>query len=107
MYALKLPANWQVELLFEGFQERSRIKTMKALRKFIMIDNHEAVTVGDLQKYQVALRVVGSSFNEEEFPEVSEVADELALCRGEEGVQRTFMDTTNVGDHRLVATAGR
>ena len=48
----------------------------------------------------MALHEAEPKFNTEEFPEaaVRERVEELALRRGAEGVLRTFIDTTNVGD---------
>ena len=39
-----------VEVLVESLQERSRSKMMEKLRRFITVDNHEAVAIGDLEK---------------------------------------------------------
>ena len=39
-----------MQVLVEGFQERNRLKMMDELRRFITVDNHEAVKVGDLEK---------------------------------------------------------
>ena len=39
-----------MEVLVKGFQERSRLKMMTELRKFITVDNHEAVKICDLEK---------------------------------------------------------
>ena len=62
--------------------------------------NHEAVNIGDLERYSVALHVVGPKFNKEDFPgaEVREEVGELTLRGGEEGVLRTSVETTNVGE---------
>ena len=66
-----------------------------------MVDNHEAVKVGDLEKTLQSLSVVELQFTAD-FPEavVREGADELTLRRGEEGTQRSFTNTTNAGDNR-------
>ena len=66
------------------------------------MDNHEAVRIGDLEKNSMAIKVVGPKFNTEDIPEaaVREGVDELPLRRVEEGMLRTFIDTTNVGDRR-------
>ena len=52
--ALKLLAHQQrdslVKVLVAGFQGRSRLKMMDGLRRFIMVDNREAVRVGELEK---------------------------------------------------------
>ena len=39
-----------VKTVVQGLQERSRLRLMERLGKFIMVDNHEAVEVGDLDK---------------------------------------------------------
>ena len=72
----------------------------------ITMDNHEAVQIGDLDRAQASLLVVKSKFTTD-FPEVvlREGAKKLALRREEEGMLRTFIDTTNVGDS-TEATAG-
>ena len=57
-YALKLLASqYQCDVsparvLVKGLQERSRLKMMEGLRKFIMMDNHEAIRTGDLENAQ-------------------------------------------------------
>ena len=61
--AIKLLANQHqdgdgpVKVLVWGFQKRSQPKMMEELRKFITMDNQEAVKIGDLEKRQ-ALRPV-------------------------------------------------
>ena len=56
MCSLKLFANQQlgsdslVEVLVEGLQARNRLKMMDALGRFITVDNHEAVNIGDLER---------------------------------------------------------
>ena len=61
------------------------------------MDNHEAIKIGDLEKAQESLPVVEPKFISD-LPEdvVREGADELTLRR--EGMLRTLVDTTNVGD---------
>ena len=52
--APKLPANQKktgdsrVNMVVQNLPEKSRLKTMDGLRRFIMVDNHEAVKFGDL-----------------------------------------------------------
>ena len=41
---------------------------MDDLRRFIMVDNHEEVNIDDLEKFSVALHVVGPDLNKEDFP---------------------------------------
>ena len=81
-----------VRVLVKGLQERSRLKMMEGLRKFIMMDNHEAIRTGDLENAQ-----------ESYVPEavVRDGADEVTLQREEEGMPRTFVNTTKVGDTGL------
>ena len=116
--ALKLLANQQtggdslVDTLSGGLQEKSRLKMMEELRRFFKVDDHEAVKIGDLEKYQVVLHVVGSNFNRADFPEAAvREGVELTLRREEECVLLTFIDTTNVGGtvdggHRLWMRTG-
>ena len=55
MDALKLLTNQQMggdsplEVMVEGLQERSRLKMTEELSRIIMVDNHEAVKIGDLE----------------------------------------------------------
>ena len=50
-----------MQVLVEGLQEQSRWKMMDELRRLIMVDNYEAVKIGDLKKYSVALHVSGTT----------------------------------------------
>ena len=73
---------------------------MEELRRFITEVNHETGKIGDWEKTLESIPVVKSKFSED-VPEavVREGADELTLRREEEeGVLRTLIDTTNVGD---------
>ena len=105
--ALKFLANYQkygdspVKMVVEGFQEKSRQQIMDGLRRFIMVDNREAVKVGDSEKNMESRPVAKPKFTTD-FPEalVQEGADELTLRPEEEGMLRTFIDTTEVGDSR-------
>ena len=75
---------------------------MVELRKFIKMDNHEAIRIGDLEKAQESRQAVKPKFTED-FPgsgAVREGADELTLRREEEGMLRTLVETTSVGDSR-------
>ena len=47
-----------VTILVVGLQERCRLKVMEELRKFIKMDNHEAIRVGDLDKAQESRQAV-------------------------------------------------
>ena len=62
---------------------------MDGLRRFLMVDNYEAVKVGDLEGDH------GVPIFTTDFPG----ADELTLRAEEEGMLRTFIDTTDVGDN--------
>ena len=107
MNALKLLANQQKDgdsplmRVVQGLQERSRLRVMDGLRKFIMVDNHEAVTHGELDMDVESRKVVKPKCTTD-FPGsvVREGADELTLRADEEGALGTFVDTTNVGDRR-------
>ena len=54
--ALKLLANLQscsenfVDTILEGLQEQSSLKIKTDLRRFIEVDNHEAMMIGDLRR---------------------------------------------------------
>ena len=107
--ALKLLTNQEndgdcpVGKIVSGLLERSRSRIMDELRKFIAVNNHGAVKVGDLHRETSSKKVVKPKFTAD-FPGavVREGADELTLRAHEEGVLRTFIDTSNVGDQRWV-----
>ena len=65
------------------------------LRKFIAVDNFAVVKIGDLEKETKCMNVVPRAV-------VREGAGELTLRAHEEGVVRSFIDTTNVGNKRWV-----
>ena len=96
-----------VEVLVEHLQKRSRLEMMEKLRRFITMDNHEAVKNGNLEKTQDSLPVLKPKFTAD-FPEavVREGADELILRReGEEGYVAALSSTprkweTVDGGHR-------
>ena len=79
-----------VNMVVQGFLEKSRLKTRDELRRFITVDNHEAVKVGDLERSMESRPVVKLKFTTA-FTEavVREGSDELTLRREEEGVLRT------------------
>ena len=62
--ALKLLANQQTgsdspfEMLVAGHQERRRLKKMEELRRFITVNNHDAVKIGDLEQNMESLSVL-------------------------------------------------
>ena len=105
--ALKLLTSQQddgdspMDMFVQGLCEKSWLKIMNELRRFITTDNHEAVKCGDLEKYEVALEVVTGNFRAD-FPVamVRNGRKELTLRAEEEGVNRTFIDTTNAGNLR-------
>ena len=92
-----------VKTVVQGLEERSRLKMMDELTRFMMVDNFETVQVGDLDKNMESKKVVKPKFTTD-FPEAvtREGADELTLRAEEAGMLRTFMDTTDVGDSRWV-----
>ena len=92
-------------MVVQGLQERSGLRKMDGRRRFIVVDNHESVRVGDAEKHMESRNVVKPKFTTD-FPEavVREGADRLTL-RAEEGMWRTFIETTDVGDSRWEATA--
>ena len=80
---------------------------MDELRRLVVVDNHDAVQVGDLEKTLEALSVVEPKFTADIIEAVvREGEDELTLRRGEEGSQRTFINTTNVVGQSMVTTPG-
>ena len=100
--ALKLLANLQaggdnlVGTIFELLQITC------VLRKFIEVDNQEAVKIGDLERHKEVLKVVRPKCNLMMFREayIREEVDELTLRAGDAGMVCAFIDTTNVGDTR-------
>ena len=72
---------------------------MGGLSRFIMVDNHEPVKVGDLEKVTESRPVVKPKFTKD-FLETVVREGALTLLADEEGALRTFIDTTKVGDKR-------
>ena len=68
-----------MEVLVVELQGRRRFKMMDGLRRFITVDNHEAVKIGDLEKTQESRSVEKPKFTTD-FPGalVREGADEYA-----------------------------
>ena len=102
--ALKLLVNQQKDgdkTVVQGLQEGSPLRILDGLRKFIMVYNHEAVKVGELQKNVEYRRVVTPKFTTDS-PEavVREGADELTMRADEESALHTLIDTTNLPDKR-------
>ena len=77
-------------MVVPGLLEKSRRKVMDGLRKFIAVDNHAAVKIGDLEKEMGSKKAVNPKFTTD-FPGavVREGADELTLCAHVEEVVRT------------------
>ena len=91
-----------VDTIFEDFlQEQSRLKTTKEQRRFIDLDNHDAVKIGDMEKISKAIKVVKAKFNREIYQNaaVRDGLDELPLRQGEEGTlssDRTELKKVNL-----------
>ena len=106
--ALQWLANLQNEVdsllstVSPGIKARSRMETMDNLRQFIQVDNVEAVQIGHMKRNSEAIKVVRPLFDKETFSNAafSENSDELTLRTEEAGVQRIFINTTEVGDNR-------
>ena len=66
-----------------------------------VVDNQEAVKIGDLEKTLESLLVVDPNFSADS-PDASvrEGADAPTLRRGEDGTKRNFIHTATVGDNR-------
>ena len=58
-----------VDTIFEGLQEQSRLNITNELRRFIEVDNQEAVKIGDLENNSEAINVVRPQFNKRDLPE--------------------------------------
>ena len=105
--SLKLLTNQQkdgaspVDNLAARLLETCRRGIMDGLRKFIAVDNHEAVKVGGLHQDTKSFKVVKPKFTTDFLATViREGADDLTLRAHEEGVLRTFIDTTKIEDQR-------
>ena len=55
-------------MVVQGFPKKSRLKVRDGLRRFITVDNHEAVKVGDLEKNMASRKVAKLKFTTD-FPE--------------------------------------
>ena len=68
------------------------------LRRFIEVDNNEAVKIGDMGRKAEAIIVVRPKFDKVSFPNavLREWVHELMLREGEEGMQRSFINTAKV-----------
>ena len=91
-----------VDTIFEGLEEQTRLKITIELRRCIEVDINEAAKIGDLEKNSQAIKGVSPNVDKASFPNalIEEGVGELTLREGEEGVQRSFIDTTNAGDSR-------
>ena len=77
IHALKLLANQQkdgdtpVQMVVQGLQQKSRLRIMDGLRKFISVDDHAAVEIGDLGKNIESKKVLKPMFSTdcEQIPE--------------------------------------
>ena len=81
--------------------ERSRSRIMDGLRKFIAVDNHAAVKVGDLPRERRPKKVVRPRFATEFSGAVTREGAQ------EEGVLRTFIDSPKVEEEKMEASASR
>ena len=82
-----------------GLLEKSRRKIMDGDKLFVAIENYAAVKIGDLEKETRSKKVVKSKFTTHSLGAViREGADTLTLRELEEGVVRSFIETTNVGN---------
>ena len=91
---------------------RSRLKITCELTRFIEVENHEAVKIGDLEKNSEAIKVVKPKSSKEIFQNaaIREGVDELTLREGEGGTLRSFINAATVGaadgGHRLWTKIG-
>ena len=73
---------------------------MDGLRRFIMVDDHEPVRVGDCETNMESRKVVKPKITTDCLEAVVRGgAEELTVSADEEGMLRTFIDTTDVGDN--------
>ena len=92
-----------VRMIVPGLLKQRRRNMMDGLRRFIMVDNHEAVEVGEFDMNMESKKVVEPKFTID-IPEViREGADALTLRAEEEGMLRIFIDAT---DARETADGG-
>ena len=73
-----------MDTIFQGLQEQSRLKIMNEQRRFIVVDNQEAVKIGDLEQNTEPIKVARPKLNKKIFPKaaVREV-DELTPWEGQ------------------------
>ena len=87
-----------MDTLFAGLQEQGRLEITNELRRFIEVNNHEAVKVGDLEKNSEAIKAVGADLHRERFSDGAVRAEvhEMTFRKGEEGTPRSFIDIAHV-----------
>ena len=106
--ALKFMANPQkdgdnpVKMVVQGFQEKSRLKVMVGLRRFIMVDNHVQVKVGDSEKNMKSRTVVKPKFTTDFLEAV--VQQNKKVCCTPSLTPRMW--ETEDGDHRSWVETG-
>ena len=93
-----------VRMIVQGLLEKNRRKRMDRCRLLNAVDNHAAVKIGSLEKGARSKNVVKPRFATD-FPGavIPEGVDDVRLRADEEGVLRTFINTTNVGNKRWSA----
>ena len=88
-------------MVVQGFSEKSRLKIMDELGRFITVDKHEAVQVGDLERNVESRPAVEAEVHGRfSCSVVREGAEELTLRREKESALRTSIDSTDVGDSK-------
>ena len=90
-----------VDTIYEGLQEQGWLKITNELRRFIHVDIHAAVNIGDLGKNSEAIKVVRPEFNSGDFPKAAvwEGVDELMLGEGEPSTWRSLLEQRKCGGH--------
>ena len=87
--------------MVEGVQDRSGLKMIEELRKFIKMDKHAPIRIGDVEKEKESRKVARPKVTEDVGEaQIREGTDKLTSRTGEGGTLRTFSDTTNVGDNK-------
>ena len=96
-------ASWTT--IFEGLQEQSRLTVTNELGRFIEVDSNEAVKIG-VEKHSEAITVARHKFDTESFPNavIREGVNELTFREGEEGMQRSIINTAQRGGRQMVTT---
>ena len=97
-----------VDTIFEGFQEQSTHKISEEPRRFIEVDNRDAVMVGDLETDSEAIKVGQAQSQQSDLDAtIREVVDELTLRTVEvdTSIDTPRWDTAD-GSHRLWTRIG-